>query len=105
MFNTDQCYDWNQSHAQVPTPFYIEDKNCLRVYFSTDLMIAIQNFLRRSRSFNPSNIIASPKKIVLNIGSPGTFDDCGVMPSHVIYNGDEVWLYYLGWNVELLFIS
>ena len=101
IFNTDQCYDWNQSHAQVPTPFYIEDKNCLRVYFSTR---SIDNVSRISYvdldPSNPSNIIASPKKIVLDIGSPGTFDDCGVMPSHVIYNGDEVWLYYLGWNVR-----
>ena len=101
IFNTDQCYDWNQSHAQVPTPFYIQDKNCLRVYFSTR---SIDNVSRISYvdldPSNPSKIIASPKKIVLDIGSPGTFDDCGVMPSHVIYNGDEVWLYYLGWNVR-----
>jgi hypothetical protein len=37
---------------------------------------------------------------VLSLGEPGTFDDSGVMPSWMIHNGDELWLYYIGWNVS-----
>jgi hypothetical protein len=36
---------------------------------------------------------------VLSLGEPGTFDDCGAMPSWLIKNGSELWLYYIGWNV------
>jgi hypothetical protein len=36
---------------------------------------------------------------VLSLGEPGTFDDSGVMPSWLIQNGDELRLYYIGWNV------
>jgi len=37
---------------------------------------------------------------VLSLGEPGTFDDCGAMPSWLIQVGDELWLYYIGWNVS-----
>jgi hypothetical protein len=37
---------------------------------------------------------------VLSLGEPGTFDDSGVMPSWLVENGDELWLYYIGWNVS-----
>jgi hypothetical protein len=36
---------------------------------------------------------------VLSLGAPGAFDDSGVMPSWLVRNGDELRLYYLGWNV------
>lgn len=36
---------------------------------------------------------------VLSLGAPGTFDDSGVMPSWLVPHGDELRLYYLGWNV------
>ena len=40
-----------------------------------------------------------PKPILIP-GRPGTFDDCGVMPSWAVMNGNEIRLYYIGWNVR-----
>jgi len=36
---------------------------------------------------------------VLSLGEPGTFDDCGVMPSWLVSDGDVQRMYYIGWNV------
>src|SRR5262245_44456715 len=36
---------------------------------------------------------------VLSLGEPGTFDDSGVMPSWLIRCGEQLCLYYIGWNV------
>ena len=101
IYNVSRDSYWNQSHAQVPTPFYLRESNILRVFFSTR---SLDNVSRISYvdldPSNPSKILADPQKLVLDIGDPGTFDDCGVMPSHAIYHEDEIWLYYLGWNVR-----
>ena len=48
----------------------------------------------------PTEILNFCEKPILYPGELGTFDDCGVMPSHVIKVGDEYWMYYLGWNVR-----
>lgn len=37
---------------------------------------------------------------VLSLGAPGAFDDCGVMPAWFVAQGDELWMYYIGWNVR-----
>jgi len=49
---------------------------------------------------NPNQILYIHDKPVIVPGNAGMFDDCGAMPSHVIDVGDEVWMYYLGWNVR-----
>jgi hypothetical protein len=36
---------------------------------------------------------------VLGLGSPGCFDDSGAMPSWIVQAGNEMRLYYTGWNV------
>lgn len=36
---------------------------------------------------------------VLSLGEPGTFDDSGVMPAWLVDCGDELRMYYIGWNV------
>lgn len=44
----------------------------------------------------PINVSKAP---VLSPGQPGLFDDCGVSTGCVVQVGDELWLYYLGWNL------
>ncbi len=43
------------------------------------------------RSFDPQPVLA--------LGEPGTFDDCGVMPSWIVDDGGMLRMYYVGWNV------
>ncbi len=47
-----------------------------------------------------SKVIYEHPKTILPLGNPGTFDDCGIMPTWFLQNGTEKWLYYIGWTVR-----
>ncbi|MEY8713772.1 hypothetical protein AB9G26_00620 [Francisella philomiragia] len=93
-------YSWNQSHASVPTVYKVNE-NILRVYFATRDTKNMTNISYiEVNADNPNQILYIHDKPVIVPGNAGMFDDCGAMPSHVIDVGDEVWMYYLGWNVR-----
>ena len=82
-------------HAQVPTPYVMEDR--IRVYY------ACRN---NGRAFIAFFDLAKDLKTILRVqydsimplGRPGMFDADGVMPSCVIKKGDDLWMYYIGWS-------
>jgi hypothetical protein len=93
-----QLYDsWMKSHAQVPTILVKEDR--LRIYFAsrpkknisltTYVDIDIDDF---------TNILSINPKPILELGSPGSFDEHGIMPSSVIENDGLIYLFYSGWS-------
>lgn len=90
---------WDKSYGILPTPYFLKRENLIRIFFSsTDE----NNFGRVSfidvNAENPSEIVYSKGTPVLDIGNPGTFDDCGVVPSSVInYNG-SYYMYYVGFQ-------
>lgn len=90
-------FGWMMTHAQVPTVHVMNDR--IRVFFSTrnnagkSLIACID--LDRS---NPSKILKLYQQPVLNFGNPGTFDDEGIMPGHIIKDNGQLRLYYSGWN-------
>ncbi|WP_456460915.1 hypothetical protein [Reichenbachiella sp.] len=90
---------WNKSHAQVPTPVVLEDS--IRVFYSTrgDNRVSRVSFFDVKKS-DPSNLLYVHDSVVLDIGAPGTFDDCGTMPSWVVKRENELYMYYIGWNVR-----
>lgn len=91
---------WNKSHASLPTVYRLDDKR-LRVYFSSrDEKNRTHVGYIEVLADNPREILYEHDQPVLIPGEIGMFDDCGVMASHVIDVGDEVWMYYLGWNVR-----
>lgn len=93
-------YSWNQSHASVPTVYKVNE-NILRVFFATRDTKNMTNISYiEVNADNPNQILYIHDKPVIVPGNAGMFDDCGAMPSHVIDVGDEVWMYYLGWNVR-----
>jgi hypothetical protein len=47
-----------------------------------------------------SEVIYIHPEPILALGAPGTFDDCGIMPTWFLQNGTEKWLYYIGWTVR-----
>lgn len=83
------------NHAQVPTPYVMTDK--IRVYYSCR---------NNGKSFIAYFDLAKDLKTILKVheqpifkhGHPGMFDADGVMPSCVIENKGELWMYYIGWN-------
>lgn len=91
---------WDITHAQVPTPILIDD-DTIRIFYSSrnNKSESQISFLDVSAE-DPSNVIYINPEPILTIGMAGTFDDCGVMPSWAVYNENELYLYYIGWNVR-----
>ena len=97
IFQPSGEFGWMMTHAQVPTVHLMKDR--FRVFFST------RNSVGKSLTAcidldknNPSIIKQLYEKPVLDFGKPGTFDDDGVMPSYVLSQNDQLFLYYSGWN-------
>jgi hypothetical protein len=99
VFAADATRPWSRSHAQVPTPLLLGDR--IRVFYSTR---NADN--RTSTGFfdvatdDPTRVIHDHATPVLGPSRPGGFDDCGAMACAAVHLGDEVYLYYLGWNVR-----
>lgn len=89
---------WMQTHAMIPTIEVLHD-SLIKVYFSgrndknqSHIGFAIIDLKK------PTEIIEISKDPILCPGSLGAFDDNGVTPSCIVRNGDELLLYYIGWN-------
>lgn len=49
----------------------------------------------------PWTLVSKKATLVLSPGLPGTFDAVGVMPTSLVRQGDELWMYYIGWSQRL----
>ncbi len=90
---------WKQQFAMLPTPLLIED-DCLRIY----LGFCDKNNVGRIgfvdvRPDNPMDIINISEKPVLDIGRKGCFDDNGVVPISILKKKNELYLYYIGFQL------
>ncbi|MBE9524437.1 MAG: hypothetical protein IMY76_05015, partial [Chloroflexi bacterium] len=100
IYDVDKRLPWARTHAQIPTVDVLDEKR-LRVFFSSRddsnrSLIAVMEL----DAMNPSNILNIQASPVLPIGLPGTFDDCGMMPSSVVDWDEKKYMYYIGWNVR-----
>lgn len=93
-------YDWNKSHAQVPTVDIVNDE-IWRIYYSTrDQKSRSHISFIEVEAGRPEKILYEHDKSLLPLGKIGTFDDCGVMTSWIVNHGDLKYLYYIGWTVR-----
>ncbi|MGB5944421.1 MAG: hypothetical protein WBG71_16165 [Leeuwenhoekiella sp.] len=98
IFKTDNNYDWMVSHACVPT-VYVLDENTFRIFFSPRNKSgqSMLTFLDVEAD-DPSKIKYIHDRPIMELGELGTFDDGGIMPCCVVKKGNELYLYYVGWN-------
>ncbi len=84
------------SHCQVPTPYIMDDR--IRVFYSCRRLG--RSFITYFDLSRDLSIVALPKdpKPILEAGKPGMFDSDGVMPSCIVKEGSELWMYYIGWS-------
>lgn len=96
IFAVDPSVLGTSAHAQCPTPLELEDR--WRLYF------AARDARNRAHTYfvdvskEDWSVLDIARTPILPLGEPGCFDSDGVMPSSVLRLGDEVWLYYSGWN-------
>src|SRR5437870_3945922 len=87
-------YDWMKKYGILPTPFYLEEKNSIRIYFATSSMDNIGKITYMEvDADNPAKVLKSPDEQILSEGVNGTFDDCGVNPSSVLTHNNKTFLY------------
>lgn len=91
---------WRQSHAYVPTPYLLSGE-IIRIYvaFLDAAMIGRIGYVDVSAG-DPTNVLGLSDAPVLDIGRAGRFDDHGVTPMTVVAAGDELRLYYTGWQLD-----
>ena len=92
-------YAWMHSHAQNPVASHLREE-LYRVYFSCR---DAQN--RSSVAFvdidlrEPTRVMRISDKPVLGPGPVGGFDDSGVSMGSLVQYGEQLRLYFLGWNL------
>lgn len=94
-------YGWMQSHAAVPIAEKLEN-TIFKIYFSARDKL--------NRSFTgyvvidinrPERILDLSSEPVLSPGALGEFDDSGAMATWLTQQGDNRYLYYIGWNLAV----
>lgn len=89
---------WAASHACVPTTYQL-DQQTIRILYAprNDQGQSIPTFFDVDAQ-EPSKIKYIHKEPVMALGELGTFDDGGIMPCCIVPVGNELYLYYVGWN-------
>lgn len=100
IYKPDGSIRWAVSHAQAPVVDLI-DEDIIRLYFSSrDERNRSQPTFIDVEVSDPSRILRTNKRPILSLGSPGAFDDCGVMPSGIVSYQGMRYLFYTGWNTS-----
>lgn len=94
-----QDYSWRHQNGMCPTPFKLNDTT-LRILCTMcdEYNIGRIGYVDVDIE-NPSRVINISNKPVLDIGRSGTFDDNGVCAISLINNENEIYLYYIGFQL------
>lgn len=87
-----------KTHATRPIPVLIDDKT-LRLFYSSrdddDRMLPTYIDVDPN---DPTTVLYAHDRPLIDLGSPGTFDDSGVTITGALNYGDELYFYYSGWK-------
>ena len=85
------------SHIQLPTAIVLSDR--IRVYFASRPRrdLSLTGFVDLDPE-HPERILGVAQQPILELGSPGAFDEHGLMPASAIKDGEAIRLYYTGWS-------
>jgi len=99
LIRPDPARWWMRTHAMVPTP-HLREEGVHRIYFSgrNDDNQSHIGWADIALNDGSAAVIEISKEPVLMPGNLGTFDDNGVTPSCAVRIGNEILLYYIGWN-------
>jgi len=90
---------WAKKYAFPPTPHFLDDE-VLRIYVA----FCDENIVGRIgyvdvQADDPSKVLNVSDEPVLDIGTPGAFDENGILPTAIVRVGDELYLYYVGYQL------
>jgi predicted GH43/DUF377 family glycosyl hydrolase len=90
---------WAKKYAFPPTPYFLKDQ-VLRIYvsFCDENTIGRVGYVEVDAE-DPANVLRVSSRPVLDIGTPGAFDENGVLPTCVVPVEDRLYLYYVGYQL------
>jgi sucrose-6-phosphate hydrolase SacC (GH32 family) len=99
VYAPDRSRSWSKKYAFPPTPYFVAD-NVLRLYvaFCDENTVGRIGFVE-VRADNPSQVLRVSPEPVLDIGTPGAFDENGVLPTCIVTVGKHLYLYYVGYQL------
>lgn len=99
IFNPLQHSSWIRHSALTPTPFLLNEK-VIRVYcaFRDDEGVSRIGYVDVDAK-DPFKVLGVSNKPVLDIGRDGCFDDNGVILGHIERRDQDVWMYYVGFQL------
>jgi hypothetical protein len=99
IYGPDGSSSWARHSALQPTPLLRSD-GVIRIFVGLrdDQGIARVGFVDVDAD-DPSRVIAVSRRPSLDVGSPGCFDDNGVVPCAVVERDGAVFLYYAGYQL------
>ena len=99
VYAPDGSLPWAHRYAFPPTPLRLDDQT-LRIYVGLcDKSTVARIGYVDVRADDPGRIVRVSRRPVLDIGEPGCFDDNGVVPTRVLPVGDQLYLYYVGFQL------
>ncbi len=106
IFEPSKKISYIKSHGWVPTPYKI-NKNLYKIFYAGRDNLNHSNIFSFDFCFKEKKIKKIYKIPILKKGRIGYFDDCAVIPSHVIKINNKIFLYYIGWTrgVSVPYIS
>lgn len=91
-----QAVEEFSAHTQVPTPVILGD--VVRVYYACRMHgMSYPAYFDLDKN-DMKTVVEEDALPIMKLGEPGMFDSDGIMPGAVIPDGDELWMYYTGWN-------
>lgn len=92
---------WAKKYAFPPTPYWLNDE-VLRLYvaFCDENTVGRIGYVDVLAD-NPKKIVKVSPEPVLDIGTPGAFDENGILPTCVVPVDGQLYLYYVGYQLGI----
>jgi predicted GH43/DUF377 family glycosyl hydrolase len=99
VYAPDGSRPWATKHAFPPTPHWMAD-GTLRLYvaFCDADTVGRLGYVDVDPA-DPRTVLAVSEEPLLDVGSPGAFDENGVVPTSIVPVGNALYLYYVGFQL------
>lgn len=91
---------WKNQYAMLPTPLLINDVLRIFIGFCDKDNVGRIGYVDVNPA-NPLEVIGISDKPILDIGRKGCFDDNGVVPISILQTGNDIYLYYVGFQLGI----
>ncbi|HVG28831.1 MAG TPA: hypothetical protein VM864_03835 [Pyrinomonadaceae bacterium] len=100
VYAPDGASDWAKHSALQPTPLVKREEGLIRVFVGMrdGAGVSRVGFVDLDAD-DPSRVLRVSREPALDAGEPGAFDENGVVPCAVVERGEELHLFYAGYQL------